>query len=65
MKYVVYRDGEEIVDPITKEVVGHDTQIVGEGLVRSVGKASSVADVKTGPNATVPHVRVGDYVATK
>ncbi len=65
MKYVVFRYGPEILDPITKEVIGQETEIVGEGLVQSVNDSSSVAEMLS-TNAALPvPVRAGDYVATK
>lgn len=64
-KFVVYRNGADVVDPVSHEVLGQTTEVIAEGLVRAVGKDASVAEVVAPRDGDAQPVRVGDYVATK
>ncbi|MFA6243310.1 MAG: hypothetical protein WC655_20395 [Candidatus Hydrogenedentales bacterium] len=65
-KCIVYRYGPDIVDPATKEVLGREINLLGEGLVRSLSDASSVAEVVSSKAGTQPQpFAPGDYVITK
>jgi len=64
MKYVVYRYGEEIINPITNESQGRDTDIVCEALIRSVAENASTAETSEealGGNT----IERGHFVVTK
>ncbi|GMW01743.1 MAG: hypothetical protein AMXMBFR84_28800 [Candidatus Hydrogenedentota bacterium] len=66
MKYVVYREGNDILDPITNEVVDKEVSIVGEALVDGVGASDSTAAVMiTRENQQLGVVQVGDKVVVK
>ncbi|MBX7257663.1 MAG: hypothetical protein K1Y02_14985 [Candidatus Hydrogenedentes bacterium] len=65
-KCLVYRYGPDILDPATKEVLGREITLLGEGLVRSLNDTSSIADVVISkPSAAPQPITPGDYVITK
>jgi len=65
MKCLIYRPGAEVIDPVTQQVLGRETQIVGEGLLESVTQDSSRAQFIPRDGLRPSDVRPGDYVATK
>ena len=66
MKYVVFRYGEDIVDPRTQEVTGREMRVVGEALVDAVDQKKSLARVTHRQEPELAEqMRVGDIVVTK
>lgn len=62
MKCIVYREGKEIRHPITGEVLGRETRIIGEVLVNDSFEKYSVAKPVSTTGGTVT---VGDKFLTK
>ena len=67
MKYVVFRPGEEIIDPGTNESLGHDPHIVfRNALISSVAEKMSTAEViPTEDELLRDTLRRGDSIVTK
>ncbi len=65
MKLVVFRPGADITDPITKESIGRDTEILGEAIVKSVEDDMSTAECTRTQEAEAKQIQVGDLVVTK
>ena len=65
MKYVVFRYGEEIKDPVTNASLGRVPEIVSEAIVRSVDAQKSTAEVLRAEEETAKEIRTGDQVVTK
>jgi len=66
MKYVVFRYGAMIVDPVTGENLGRDTEILGDALVQSVDDKKSLAELLPKENEPESEkIREGDQVVTK
>lgn len=65
MKCVVFRFGEEIIDPATNVSLGRDTQVIAEALVRTVDAQKSAAEVSTSGEQAAEAIQRGDYVVTK
>jgi len=63
MKYVVYRLGEDVLDPNTGESLGRDIEIVGEALVNLVEARKSTAEIVS--LKLPPGAKVGDQLVTK
>jgi len=66
MKYVIFRYGPEVIDPFTNEVLGRETEVVGEALVKAVNKKKSTAEpVCDDQGVFTTPMQVGDFVVTK
>jgi len=63
MKCHVYREGKEIKHPITGEILGKETKILGEILVREVFDKYSVSGVLNNELGSV--ISLGDKFLTK
>ena len=66
MKYVVFRYGPTIIDAVTGDNLGRDTEILGNALVQSVDEKKSLAELLAddGEPEREP-IREGDQVVTK
>lgn len=66
MKCLVFRYGQEIVDPTTGTSLGRDTEILAEGLVQQVDARKSTVGVTTREEPYASEaIEVGHYVITK
>jgi len=66
MKLVVFRYGQEILDPTTKESLGKDTLVLGDAIVESVDEKKSTAQRVVKPDQAAPEpIQVGDCVVVK
>lgn len=64
MKYLVFRQ-VEIPDPSTDGILGYETEVIAEALVRSVQPTLSTAEVLLEEGEEPPLIEVGSHVATK
>ncbi len=65
MKLVVFRYGDEIIDPISNVSLGRDTHIVAEGFIRSVDDKKSTAERVQGAVDASDPIQRGDSVVIK
>lgn len=65
MKCLVFRRGQEILDPATGAVLGAPTEIIAEGWFDEVAAQLSVVKVVPSPDTAGGPVEVQDYVITK
>jgi hypothetical protein len=66
MKYVVFRYGPTIIDPVTGDNLGRDTEILGNALVQSVDEKKSLAELLADDGKRESElIREGDQVVTK
>ena len=63
MKFMVFKEGEKIVHPVTGKIMGSDTEILGEAVIESINedfsKGSLIKEIKPGK------IKVMDKVITK
>ena len=65
MKCVVFRHGDDIIDPLTKEVIGRETEIVCEALIRAVDDQKSEAELIALAGRPSSPLKEGDFIAAK
>jgi hypothetical protein len=66
MKCVLFRYGDEIVDPQTGAILGRESTLLGDALVRNVqSKMSTLERVVPPEGAQSDPVMEGDQVVTK
>lgn len=53
MRFIVYREGEPIVDPVTKESLGADTDILGRAVITQVLEKMSVGTLYDGSQTVI------------
>ena len=66
MKFVIFRDGEPVVDPVTNEAMGFEAEILGVGLVRKVNDRRSIAVIRPAEReGQILSIQPGDKIVTK
>lgn len=63
MKYIIFREKKESIDPISKKAFAVKTEILGESRVDEIGKDYSKARILK--NGCTPKIRYHDKVITK